>query len=205
MTYLLNSAFGLKARSLGIEGTVPPERFRGAVRPGYNVYSSETMVGSIGGNSTSTIMFSALREHRSFQLTLNDRLNLTLEFISTLEALHAFNSSDPDSVESWKSFFTTYGMHVVMSTHGGGFMEIQVSTQENIGIGARADLMFQLIQFAEDVSTGHIRRNGTNSTATFGDVSGLKHTLKFKGRDIKYHATELTSMTLGAAADLLEN
>ncbi len=65
--------------------------------------------------------------------------------------------------------------------------------------------MFQLIRFAEDVSTGQIRRNGTNSTATFGDVSGLKHTLKFKGGDIKYHATELTSMTLGAAADLLEN
>jgi hypothetical protein len=51
------------------------------------------------------ITLSARREHRVFDLTLNDRPELTKEFRETIERMPDYNSSNHVSVDWFKDFF----------------------------------------------------------------------------------------------------
>ncbi len=189
-----------RLQSLGEDPTaVPADNFTGVVRPGCNVYSFSV---TRPPGEVDTFTLSAVREHRTFELLLNDKPELTPEFSRVVQALPQFNTSDRDSVDAWKSFFATYGTHVVKSTHGGGSIEIQVTARGDMGaLTEIAESMFQLIQFAEDLTATHL----SYSNDTSRNATGVpNHVLKFKGGNVKYHATDLTSMGLGAAAELLE-
>ncbi len=87
-----------------------------SVKAGYNVMQQ------MKANNNNE--FTTVREHRIFQLTLEDP-PLAPVFIKELEQLPKF-SDQTHIKQMWKAFFDRYGTHVVTSAFGGGSIETYI-------------------------------------------------------------------------------
>lgn len=89
----------------------------GNVKSGYNV------IQQMKANNNNE--FTTLREHRIFQLTLEDP-QFSQDFIKDIEKLPKFNDQQVHVKQIWKVFFDRYGTHVVSSAYGGGSIETYI-------------------------------------------------------------------------------
>lgn len=185
-----------RLKSLGIEGTISNETFSGTIKPGHNI--KEISFKDDG------CTLSATREFRLFEFVLNDRLDLTEEFKSTVRALPPFNETDHENVAQWTQFFNDYGTHVVRSVYGGGAIEIQLQSDRPFN-NDLAQALFDLIKFAEEMSFLIDEGNGTESSNRTVLKEGISHSLTFLGGDSAYHTSDLTKMSIEQASKLLTN
>ncbi|ODN01860.1 Reticulocyte-binding protein 2 a [Orchesella cincta] len=185
-----------RLHSLGIEGNIPRESFKGTIKPGHNIRSISFK------NDSCTL--SATREFRHFEFILNERLDYTPEFVNAVKALPVFNEEDHDAVDKWNAFFNEYGTHTVSSVHGGGSIEIELQSDKpfNDDMG---QALFDLIKFAEDMSflVADESENGTSNANKTVFAPGIQHTLSFHGGDSQYHTSDFTKMPIEDASKLL--
>jgi len=198
-----------RIKTLGIGGRVPIEHFSGVTKLGYNVEeeilnlsqtsSSGTDDDQNSNNTARRIALkpiTAVRELRTFELVLNDQFQLSTEFKDALKLLTPYNESDAESVEKWKSFFDTYGTHVVKSVYGGGAIQIEIKSDTPYSAEI-SKVLLSLVQFAEDMSIGKVG-------GAFATSPGIEHSVRFLGGETDPRASEFTRIPVIDAANLLE-
>jgi len=89
-----------RLRSLGISKDISLNRFKGKLKPGFNVESISF--------KNDAWKLSATREFINFKFTLNNRTKFTQEFENMVKGLTVYRPTNLRSVNKWNEFFNKY-------------------------------------------------------------------------------------------------
>ena len=118
-----------RLRDLNIHQSVDVNKLKwgtdGQTVMGYNIFDTDTAYGS-------PAKITLFLEFRKFQLTLVSNIDLNHDFKSAVEDLPEFDEKSNESVDKFKNFFQTFGTHVVTSCFGGGAIEVEVPSPDEM-------------------------------------------------------------------------
>ncbi|ODN01554.1 GTP-binding protein A [Orchesella cincta] len=122
-----------RMKALGLsQDALPLETYSGSPSgyPGFNLISLAEEDSSSQASDRDDIgnewnSLTATLDYHTFQMTLNENVQLSEVFVNDLGRLQSLNLSNAENVQVWNKFFNKYGTHVVTHAFGGGSIVVR--------------------------------------------------------------------------------